>query len=836
MGKNRPHSSTSVIRKILAAFLLLCTAIFFAIAIARFSFREMVGTMNKITAPNEKLDILSDLFEEITTLDQTQRAEAIENPHKPYHTFIDQSVSINDKIDSLILLENDSSQVSKLIAMKRVLHQRNELFFSYLKVKANLFDNKEFSGQLDTLAAILNNDQLTLDSSIIQSHKKITTTFLRDSNALVHQQDQRSLIRKLFSKRKKQVPLDTPKIRVQEELSFVLDTAALARQNEALIEIERLMKNMERDQFSQRKKLQRQELELVHANGLLINQLLNILHAVERQELDQMQANNGHAVQVMNQSIARINYLTLAFFVAAAILVYFIWLDISKSNFYKLQLEKARDKAEELSKIKQRFLANMSHEIRTPLQSIIGFAEQLKKRDSTAPSEVEAIHSSSEHLLQIVNEVLDFSRISSGNFSLAQERFKLSSVIREVESAMRIQAEKKNLAFTLEASKTSEFIMGDPFRLRQILYNLLGNAIKFTSNGFIKLNVKTQDEGSFLRCYFEISDSGIGIEPQQMGRIFNQFEQANDSITQSYGGTGLGLTIVKALVDTWQGSIEVSSQPGIGSSFRVELLFPKAADVKNDLQITPAKPASATFKGKVMVVDDDALILRLCGLILTKYKIDFVTRQDATALIGEQPDPSITHIFMDIRMPGTNGQDLCRILKRTYRSGVQFIALTAHVIPEEKNDVLRDGFDQILTKPFHEQEMLRILEVDPIATAPIQEEVPDLDLLKRMTMGDEALYHSILNQFIEETRADLIVATRCADSCESKPLREVVHKLAGRLAQVGISGVSGRLRSVELELEEGKTVNELSEDVQGLFRKINDIVLKLRLTTQAQLN
>ena len=201
-----------------------------------------------------------------------------------------------------------------------------------------------------------------------------------------------------------------------------------------------------------------------------------------------------------------------------------------------------------MSKIKQRFLANMSHEIRTPLQSIIGFSEQLKNYRGTHLEAVDAINSSSEHLLHIVNEVLDYSRISTGSFVLSSENFQLMEVVKEVESALRIQAGKKGLTLLLDVEEAKDHhVRGDAFRLRQVLYNLLGNAIKFTSKGYVKLGLKTREEKNKVQCYFEISDTGIGIRREDLSKIFNQFEQANALITRNYGGTGLGLTIAKSL-------------------------------------------------------------------------------------------------------------------------------------------------------------------------------------------------------------------------------------------------------------------------------------------------
>ncbi len=563
----------SVIRKILAAFLLAFVAVILAQSISRFSFRELLGTVEELSEPNEKLGLLNTVFHEITTLDQTQRAEAITNPRKPYTSFLNQSSNLEHLIDSLTRMPWDTSQLNRLAHMKDVLNERNKLFFSYLKVKAEMLDNRKFSIQLDTLASILTNDQMAIDSSLITTQKKIITTYLPDTNQM-RKKEHRSFFRQLFSNKKKD-PLDTPTIKVEEHYSFDIDTLAVARQNDALLQVERIMRELETEQRSQQKRLERQELELIHANSQFINQLLNILHDVENEELLQMRLTNNHAVSVMNQSISRTNLLLLSFLLAAAFFVYLIYIDVTRSNYYKAQLEEAKDRAEELGEIKQRFLANMSHEIRTPLQSIIGFAEQLKQNEKNQAEAAAAIHSSSEHLLHIVNEVLDYSRISSGNFTLEREQFELIPLIREVDSAMRMQAERKGLNFILNLEKTPDLVLlGDSFRLRQVLYNLLGNAIKFTTKGFVKLAVSTETQGDKnVRCTFEVTDSGIGIFPDDLEKIFNHFEQANPNIAKHYGGTGLGLTIVKSLVDAQNGTLDVSSKPGFGSTFEVVLDF-----------------------------------------------------------------------------------------------------------------------------------------------------------------------------------------------------------------------------------------------------------------------
>jgi signal transduction histidine kinase/CheY-like chemotaxis protein len=721
--------------------------------------------------------------------------------------------------------------------MKEVLNKRNKLFFSYLKLKSNLIDNKNLTKRIDTLSTIIGQKKIEIDTSVVTTQKRTTTTYLRDT---VKEKDERPWISRVFGKKKETPEEETTHIKVQEELSVSIDTLAIAKQNKALEEVEKIVSDLETDQRTQSKRLLNRELELIRANSLFINELLGIFHDVEREELALMRQRNDHASLLMSQSIARISTLLVIFFLGAALLVYLIWIDISNSNYYKEQLEKARDEAEELSKIKQRFLANMSHEIRTPLQSIIGFAEQIRGQRILDRDAAEAIYSSSEHLLHIVNEVLDYSRISSGNFTLAKETFPLMSIIREVESAMRIQADRKQLTFLIDLEQTSNYTLcGDSFRLRQILYNLLGNAVKFTSKGYVKLTVKTVEDRGTVRCFFDIMDTGIGIREEDLKKIFNQFEQANTLIARHYGGTGLGLTIVKSLIEAQHGTLNVTSEPGQGSTFSVVLSY-----VKAEKQEPAENPVEETIPihmpaSKIIVVDDDPMILRLCGLILTKNAVEHTIFKEAEKLINEKPDPEVSHILMDIRMPHINGVELCHTLRKKYPPQTRFIALTAHVFPQEREALLAEGFDIVLSKPFHEEDLLKILGVTPKpASTPVTPEpiTVDLSTLRQMTLGDESLFQSVIHQFIEETRNDIILLDENLKHMESGPIREIIHKLAGRVGQIGVLSLSLRLRTIEENLVEGYPLSDLVENILDVKEDVKNLLKTIRLMAMEQWN
>jgi signal transduction histidine kinase/FixJ family two-component response regulator len=648
------------------------------------------------------------------------------------------------------------------------------------------------------------------------------------------EKDTRSVLSRLFGKKKPRLA-DNTRVEVQEELSIQIDTLSVAQQDSAFLEVGKLIKSLQADQHLQNRKVVERELELINTNTVLSSQLLSILQEVEKEELQQIRKNNQEASVVVNTGIKRMSGVMIIFLLGTAVLVFLILTDVAKSNYYRQQLIRSKEEAEALSQVKQRFLANMSHEIRTPLQSIIGFAEQLKDSGSNSEA-LAAIHSSSDHLLHIVNEVLDYSRIESGKFKLIHEPFNLGDLLQEVSSGMRIQAENRQLEFSVKTAGNSNVnVLGDAFRLRQILYNLLGNAIKFTKKGFVEFNVTIEEISSALSCRFSIVDSGIGIKSEEISRVFQQFEQADDKTSTHYGGSGLGLTIVKALVDAQHGQLQVDSEVGKGSSFTVLLNFDKA-EYENTFNIDSqiVQKTKPNLVRNVLVVDDDPLILRLCTVILQKHGVTYKTFQDSSQVLEHGHD-DVDLVLLDIRMPTVSGIDLCKALRSRVNAHTRIVALTAHILPEEHAPLMAAGFDDVLAKPFREKQLVDLLGI----SSPVMDPAPnakdasvDFSILRKMTMGDETLFQSVLSQFMEETQADVLALEIKLNHMDVRAVREIVHKLTGRVGQIGAQKLSTELRAIEIDLDKGKSLQELVEriihsldGVKELLKKTQEVVV-----------
>ncbi|QMU31113.1 hybrid sensor histidine kinase/response regulator [Adhaeribacter radiodurans] len=841
----------SIRRKVIAAFLIGAIAIGLAWIVTKVGFEEMLSTVNRLSTPNEKLKVVNTLFRSITQLDQLQRVQAIKNPDKPYAEFKKGSEYLVKTLDTLrVLSANNPLQVQRLDSMTTILRSRDKLFLSYLKLRKDLVHNEALSKRIHAVSNyIAKNNKPKIDTSIVITNQRyVTTTTLPNADTLqivVKKKPKKSFLSRLFRGRKEEPALPALK-QVEEELKIQVDTLAVAKQDSSIWKIQKMMRRMEREQHQRTTKLLNRELALIHTNNQLHTQLLAILHVIEAEEIHLDRQNSQQATEVVRASISRMNGIMVIFFSVAAFLAYLILIDISRSHKYRKQLIAAKEEAEHLGQVKQRFLANMSHEIRTPLQAIIGFAEQVYQQPQPKREALEAIYRSAEHLLQIVNEVLDYSRITSGKFTFEQQPFNVQQLVSGVIETMRLPAEQKELALVLESTiPNTLFVSGDAFRLRQVLYNLLGNAIKFTHQGQVTLQVNCTRTHEAFEITFAVMDTGIGIPASELERIFYLFEQVDASVVRTHGGTGLGLSIAKTLVEGQNGIIEVSSEPGLGSCFVVRLPFlPALAPVPEPATLTASNQAIKTItsgkpNGKVLVVDDDAFILRLCETILNKYGIINTCTSDAQAVLREAWDPNIKLVLLDIRMPEINGLELCRALRKKLGKEIKVVALTAQALPEEREIILAEGFDGILMKPFREHELLTWLHsqnitgaINPnLPTTSLSE--PDLSMLIKITGSDEEQLRLILNQFILDTQLDLEKLNDYSIECLPKQTREIVHRLAGRIGQVGTKELASRLRKIETALNQQQPLETMLPELENLQKEIKELVKKVHLKVKS---
>lgn len=798
--------------KVIIGFLFACFALLLAWGISKFAFTRMLTTVEEISAPNDRLRIVNDLSHKIARLDQLQRDEAF-NKQGNYN-FLRESRRLRTDLAALKkLYTGDSAQLARIKTIKNLLTERDKQFVSYLKVRETLVNTKSFSEEVQKLNDLVVARAKQTDSAVLTTETTTSTTTV----APEEEEKSRGFLSKLFGKKK----ADVYKI-INEEFKVRRDTLNAKAEDSIMKSMTGSLKNIEQEQRQKSQKFLKREADLSNASNALTAQMLQILREVEGQAVAQVDLNGIQAKEVVNDGISQITAIIITFFLLTVILLYLILTDITKSNRYRRELEQAKDEAEYHGKAKQRFLSNMSHEIRTPLQSILGYAELISQQDQPNKKDVDAIYQSSIHLLQIVNEVLDYNRIISGEFSFNNQVFDVKKVFDEVTSVMRPLAEQKSLQlYTNLDLDNIEFVKGDAFRLKQILFNLLGNAVKFTLRGEISLAVSCKKQMDNLHFNFTIKDTGIGFEEKDISKIFNEFEQIEspEKYVINQTGTGLGLPIVKALIEAQGGRIHVKSKPGIGTTFNIYITYKQT-----DERVTEALDLdhyAIINPGMVWVIDDDQLILELCGLIFEKNKIPHQSFSQVANILNAEIEDDLRYVLIDMRLPEMTGLELCHILKKKLPSKIKFYAITAQVLPEEREMVLSEGFDGIIMKPFRAVDLLSIFEKTEIVA---QHPEFDFSSIEKMTFGDQQLLEKILNRFKQDCIDDSAELQNHISAGDQDKSRLIVHRLAGRTAQMGAKTLAQSFRILEIEIVEKGVEAHIKSEVLTQLKKLDALI------------
>jgi hypothetical protein len=833
--------------KVLFGFLIVLGIAFAASYVTYEGFIALSETKESLSEPSRKLiklnSILTDIYEAESNI-RTYTLTQNENYLTLYFSFL---LNINEKVDTLLILTyDDPVQSGKILYVQELLARKIRVLNELMELK------KEDQFSQFYYLALKEVEKIEFDTTTRASVITSTTTTTTSQHDTIVSRVPDETTQGVFSRMKrwfsKTEIIDTTITKRLVEVETKVDTlkiGVVSLSDSLLTEVVKILTSIKDQQQEAFYNVSSKELELLRSDKQIMDQIRTIVSLLEKEELLNSFKRAEEIREVVKNSTESLLILGGTAFFLVLLFTVLIFRDISNANFYRNQLLASKKYAEKLLKIKEEFLANMSHEIRTPLSTIIGFARQLKRTELQSDQQmfVNSLHSSSQHLLQIVNDILDLSKIEAGYIQFESIPFSPFDVSKEAVDTFSLKAKEKGISIHIHSQQdTKPIVLGDPFRLKQILYNLVSNAVKFTSEGGIILLINQENPSdNIVKFTFEVNDTGIGIDPAKIDAIFEQFSQVDSSTSRMYGGTGLGLTIVKKLTELQGGKVEVNSELNKGTTFKIQIEYPLSTGTSlTPSTYDPLKGIKLPESLKILVVDDDPISQLLVSEMFKTLGITATVLGDPYAAVEVSKSNNFNIIFSDIQMPGMSGFDLVTKIKEnsSAQNNPMVIALTANSTVDDIKFYHEAGFDGVLIKPFDELDLYNSIAPytnqeqikNPEKEKNLENQVPkdyDISDIYRFAGGDKESAKVIIQSFIDNSNINLEILNQLVREGDWRGVGEVSHRMKSAFRQLKVQSLGDALQSLEeisTQGVNGVNVNDTINFIETEISRVQDLL------------
>ncbi|UZD22575.1 ATP-binding protein [Algoriphagus halophytocola] len=830
MKKKSPSTSTA--GKVVVGFSLAAIFLIGMAGLTYYTLNRLLGTMEELAAPNQKMTLLNELQAEIIGITQIDQS-GITTDFRVQDSSI---LSLKNKLSELTSLAEDSVEYKYLESVHTNLDTLILGYIDLYEVKSNM--------------ASRNFTEEALRKVELGIRRRATSAELKPLET-INPKDY--LFNELEQEMNSRQELLTDRITKEEDKS-VEYLRYLQRQNvrnsnlplerdldSVLYSLKGIINRVNREENYQRQRLAKMEADISSSQRQIITTIQNLVTTLQNRAVEESNEKNESAFELTYDMIFMLISIVVLAILGTSVLVYSILKEIKLTKKYQENLEISQSKAEQLARSKQEFLANMSHEIRNPLHVIQGYQSVLEKSelDSGQQSHLRMIGFASDTLMEIVDEVLDFSKLEAGKLKLEAHAFDPESLFASLQNFFELQAADKKLAFNWQLQLPKDkWLIGDQLRLKQILNNLLSNAFKFTTEGGIQVKVTWGDNVLSV----EIKDTGIGMSEEVLKRVFKEFDQADTSISRKYGGTGLGLAIVHRLVSLMEGAIQVQSEEGKGTTMQVTL--PMVATEAQTPDFDPDEIVSLDLTGlKILLVDDDKVGIRYLETILSYFGASIIAYPGGANFRDEFVEVDFDLAILDIQMPEFSGFEVVRKLRENPKyADLPILAMTANVFVEEREKMMENGFTDIIFKPFQEKILIQCLGQffpERVLTDEAKNEVLteaenalfQLSDLAKFCMGDEMLLQDIVKELISETKNDQEKLRHARKAEDFDRILEICHQLGSRLGQ--IKSPTGQVaRRIENNLKIGnknglgELLNQLDDELHILLAALSETIAK----------